>query len=257
MKSILFAVALWLSPSLAMATSVQFQTSEGEITVELYNTITPATVANFLAYIENESYNSSFFHRLAPDFVLQGGGFTVDENAAFTPISLRPPVINEPKLSNVRGTIAMAKLGGDPNSATSQWFFNLNNNAGNLDNQNGGFTVFGEVTQGMEVIDAIAAITTFDRLSAYPQAPLKDWQAGDAIAEHVVTLERIVVLNADPDSADALNPTPTSKNTRTNQSTSGGGSFGLWTVFLLLVGWVLARLATANTTDQKRQKSLH
>ena len=95
-------------------------------------------------------------------FVIQGGGYVWDSvTASMLAIQQNAPVVNEFSVtrSNVRGTIAMAKLGNDPNSATNQWFFNLVDNSANLDNQNGGFTVFGKViNNGMQVVDAIAAL---------------------------------------------------------------------------------------------------
>ena len=119
----------------------------------------PATVANFINYAKDNDYVNSIIHRSVPGFIVQGGGFIV-ENLTVTPVATDEPVVNEfsPERSNTRGMIAMAKLGGDPDSATSQWFFNLNDNSENLDNQNGGFTVFGEVLTDADlaVVDAIA-----------------------------------------------------------------------------------------------------
>ena len=127
----------------------------------------PATVSNFLNYVNDGDYNNSIIHRSVPNFIVQGGGFTVnpDDPAATPPeIPADDPVVNEfsADRSNTRGTIAMAKLGDNPNSATNQWFFNLGNNSENLDNQNGGFTVFGEVLtqEDLAPIDAIANFPT-------------------------------------------------------------------------------------------------
>ncbi len=126
----------------------------------------PLTVENFINYVNSGAYNNSIIHRSVPGFVIQGGGFTV-EQLRVNPIPTDPPVQNEfsPVRSNTRGTIAMAKLGGDPNSATSQWFFNLAdnnspNNPNSLDRQNGGFTVFGQVLDSADLrtIDTIASI---------------------------------------------------------------------------------------------------
>lgn len=126
----------------------------------------PVTVQNFLHYVRAGSYatNNLFFHRLLPGFVLQGGGFGTRETRSATkafvsarPIPTFPTITNEfavgPKVSNTYGTIAMAKLGGNPNSASAQWFFNLANNGANLDAQNGGFTVFGRVVRGTNVLE--------------------------------------------------------------------------------------------------------
>lgn len=158
--AIAFALA---APVTGWATVARMQTVKGVIDVQLYDKAAPLTVANFLKYVKANAFNNSFFHRSVPGFVIQGGGFTWNNNIA--PVTTYAPVKNEYSASrpNVRGTIAMAKLGGNPNSATSQWFFNLNNNGGTppngLDYQNGGFTVFGKVLfSGMGVADAIAAL---------------------------------------------------------------------------------------------------
>jgi cyclophilin family peptidyl-prolyl cis-trans isomerase len=142
------------------------QTDLGGMDMALFDIDTPATVANFMNYVNRGDYDGTFIHRSVPGFVLQMGGyvFTPDEGDFFGSGSVRietdDPVVNEPGISNVRGTIAMAKLAGDPDSATSEFFFNLADNSENLDNQNGGFTVFGEVTgNGMKTIDRIAGET--------------------------------------------------------------------------------------------------
>ncbi|PSF35148.1 hypothetical protein C7H19_17345 [Aphanothece hegewaldii CCALA 016] len=135
----------------------------------------PLTVDNFLNYVEQEAYINTIIHRSVPGFVIQGGGYTVDELSPQL-ITSDSPVQNEysPNRSNLRGTIAMAKVGNNPNSATNQWFFNLNNNSSNLDNQNGGFTVFGQVLSNddLATIDAIAAVPVFNASSTFNQIPL-------------------------------------------------------------------------------------
>jgi cyclophilin family peptidyl-prolyl cis-trans isomerase len=151
-------------------TVVRFDTVRGPIEVELFDERTPITVANFLAYANAGDFANTVFHRSVPGFVIQGGGFRFMENPSRLPeVTSRGQIMNEPGISNRRGTIAMAKLpppeeggppNGGPNSATSQWFFNLADNSANLDNQNGGFTVFGQVLgNGMTVADDIATIT--------------------------------------------------------------------------------------------------
>ena len=137
---------------------------------------TPLTVENFTNYVEDGDYENSIIHRSVEDFVIQGGGFIVegvaealaanDPPSAVSDVPTDDPIPNEfsPERSNVQGTIAMAKLGNDPDSATSQWFFNLGDNSANLDDQNGGFTVFGEVLsdEDFEVVEAIAQVPVFD-----------------------------------------------------------------------------------------------
>jgi cyclophilin family peptidyl-prolyl cis-trans isomerase len=130
--------------------------------IELYRNETPLTVTNFLKYVDRGSYNNSIIHRSAAGFVIQGGGFCLN-GTALLEIADDPPVQNEPGISNLRGTVAMAKLGDNPNSATSQWFINLVDNSAILDAQNGGFTVFGQVLgNGMAVADRIADYQIFN-----------------------------------------------------------------------------------------------
>lgn len=234
----------------AQATTVQIQTVMGDIEVNLFDKQTPKTVANFLAYVNAEAYTDSIIHRSVPDFIVQGGGFEFNE--AWPPIAIpqSPMVINEPAFSNVRGTIAMAKLGNKPNSATNQWFINLKNNSGNLDNQNGGFTVFGQVTgNGMAIIDAIAALPRpyLDQkdTSIFGEIPLRDYTANDRVnnvaidEDHLVIVQGIVVLNASPDTADNLNPvrsgssSSSANNSGGGKSGGGGGSMSLASMLLL------------------------
>ena len=143
----------------------QVETSFGIFNVELLAADAPKTVTNFLGYVDRGAYQNGIFHRSVPGFVIQTGGYTLSGNSLVT-VPAAAPVQNEFKNSNVRGTLAMAKLGGDPNSATSQWFINLADNSANLDNQNGGFTVFARVLgTGMSVADAIASVPYYDASS--------------------------------------------------------------------------------------------
>ena len=176
------------SPLFAANTIVRMEitygTNQGTVDIELYDDQAPITVANFLRYAGRGDYNNSIIHRNVPGFIIQGGGHTYLPNPftgqpVFFKIPADAPIQNEfsPSRSNIRGTITMAKLGGNPNSATSEWFFNLSDtNAANLDYQNGGFTVFGRVLTpapgtGMDVVDAIADPQTqkiFDGANNYP-----------------------------------------------------------------------------------------
>jgi cyclophilin family peptidyl-prolyl cis-trans isomerase len=115
-------------------------------------------VSNFLNYVDRGDYSESIVHRAAPNFVVQGGGFK-PAPPNFTRIPTDPSPTNEPGIQHVRGTVAMAKVGGNPNSATCQWFVNLKDNSAELDDQNGGFASFGRVCgSGLDVIDAMAAL---------------------------------------------------------------------------------------------------
>ena len=140
--------------------AVRFVTTRGTFDIALYASATPLTVTNFLNYVNRGDYSNSLIHRSLPGFIVQGGGF---KPAApnFTTIPTDPSPLNEPGIPNLRGTIAMAKVDGNPNSATGQWFLNLADNTANLDNQNGGFTAFGRVCgNGLDVADTLASLPT-------------------------------------------------------------------------------------------------
>lgn len=129
------------------------QASNGSRVIDfaLFSNRTPLTRTNFLQYVNDGDYNHSFIHRSVPGFVIQGGGFlntTPGAGLAVNNVPTDPPVNNEFGISNTSDTVSMAKTGGNPDSATSQWFVNLGDNSANLDNQNGGFTVFARVTKG-------------------------------------------------------------------------------------------------------------
>ncbi|MBN1760144.1 MAG: peptidyl-prolyl cis-trans isomerase [Chitinispirillaceae bacterium] len=140
---------------------VSIMTSKGEIVVELDSTRAPGTVKNFLEYVNSGFYEGTIFHRVIKGFMIQGGGLTTDMNKKAT----REPIQNEAtnRLSNRRGTIAMART-GEPHSATAQFFINTVNNDG-LDYKNQsvagwGYCVFGKVIKGMDVVDAIEDVQT-------------------------------------------------------------------------------------------------
>ena len=157
------------TPNFSAAIVYVIKTPLGDIPVQLYPNMAPQTVANFRAYADSGDWNGSLVHRSVPGFVIQGGGFR-EVSGAYQVIPTDPPVPNEPCLSNTTGTIAMARIGGQVNSATSQWFVNLANNT-SLDSVDGGFTAFGRVIgKGMSVAQSIAALPIFDTL-AYLQLP--------------------------------------------------------------------------------------
>jgi len=155
------------------APRVSLETSMGTIVVELTPDKTPKTVENFLTYVRDGFYDGTIFHRVIKGFMIQGGGFTADMKQKST----RAPIENEAAtgLSNERGTIAMART-SDPNSATSQFFINTEDNgARGLDYQgarNPGYTVFGRVVEGMDVVDAIAGVQT-TRQGMHADVPAK------------------------------------------------------------------------------------
>lgn len=141
---------------------VKLQTSMGNIVIELNEQAAPVTVKNFLAYVEEGFFDGTIFHRVIPNFMIQGGGFTVKMERKQT----REPIINEAKngLSNERGTIAIARR-SDPDSATCQFFINhVDNDVLNyVENGNPGYTVFGKTIEGMDIVDAIASVKTTTR----------------------------------------------------------------------------------------------
>jgi peptidyl-prolyl cis-trans isomerase A (cyclophilin A) len=150
---------------------IRFHTTHGDFTVELFDKEAPISTENFLKYVDDEHFDGTIFHRIVPGFVIQGGGLTGD----FQPKKTRAPIANEATngLKNERGTLSMART-NDVNSATSQFFVNLSDNAF-LDHSKAqyGYAVFGRVTQGLDVIDKIAAVRTGTR-KQYQDAPLED-----------------------------------------------------------------------------------
>ena len=144
------------------ASAARLQTNVGSIDIILYPDSTPETVASFLKYTDAGDYDGTVFHRSIPGFIVQGGGFVpAAPGNKFFSVPARPSPTNEPGISNLRGTVAMAKVAGLPNSATTNFFFNLADNSDNLDNQNAGFTAFGRVsTPSLTVMDSLAAKPT-------------------------------------------------------------------------------------------------
>jgi len=185
---------------LVPGTLVDVITPKGTIPIALTDAKTPQTVANFLKYINNGSYQGTIFHRLAAGFALQGGGFTTDGTA----IPTLGNVPSEPGTSNTTGTIAMALPQSGPGNATDQWFVNLANNNGsgstpNLDNTSDGgpFTVFGNVVyNGMSVVNQIAALPTIDGSSLNSAfgttLPVLNQSAGTAASNLVTTNYQVV-----------------------------------------------------------------
>ncbi len=187
---------------------VQFDSNLGKIDLELFDANTPynrpITVANFLNLVNGGNYDNSIIHRSALSFVIQGGGFINNQGVgdfALNPVTDVDPVLNEPGISNTLGTISMAKLGGDPNSATNQWFFNLVNNTAdgvnNLDDQNGGFTVFGRVIgSSISTVNAIANLTRWNLDGGvFNNVPLTGFNGeGTILPEHWITFSTVSTI---------------------------------------------------------------
>jgi peptidyl-prolyl cis-trans isomerase A (cyclophilin A) len=148
---------------------IRFETSLGDFTLELFEKEAPLSAANFLKYVDSEFFDGTIFHRVIPGFVIQGGGFSEDMTQKRT----NPPVKNEADngLKNLRGTLSMART-NDINSATSQFFVNLKDNDF-LDHSRGnfGYAVFAKVTDGMDIVDKIAAVKT-DRKRGHDDVPV-------------------------------------------------------------------------------------
>lgn len=243
------AVALLCSMA-SYATIVEVTTNVGKFEINLFDETTPVTVQNFLSYVNAGRYNGTVFHRSVPGFVIQGGGFTFDQQLPLKAVATFSPIVNEPKWSNVRATVAMAKQAGNANSATNQWFINLANNSGGspqLDTQNSGFTVFGQITsQGMEVVDIIAGLQRFS-FPGISDLPLRNYTSNDRddnkplVAANLVTVESIVVVDGRANTASGLNPVA---NTSAGGGSGGGnngdgGSSGSLGWLSLLVGMLL------------------
>ena len=148
---------------------IRFETTLGNFTIELYEDKAPVSAENFLKYVDEAFFDGTVFHRIVPGFVIQGGGFTEDMSQKKN----HPPIKNEADngVKNTRGTLSMART-NDINSATSQFFVNLKDNDF-LDHTRGnfGYAVFGKVTEGMDVIDKIAAVKT-GRRRGFEDVPL-------------------------------------------------------------------------------------
>lgn len=180
---------------------VQFDTVLGKFNVELLPEAAPATVANFLKYVDRSAYAGSFFHRSVPNFVIQGGGFTLVNNTV-TAIPADPAIALEYNLANARGTIAMAR-GSAAASATTQWFINTVDNTTSLgpSTTSAGYAAFGRVLgTGMTVADAIAALTVYNASallgSTFGELPLR----GPSLAqENLATVNSIKRANLLPD----------------------------------------------------------
>ncbi|MES3009092.1 MAG: peptidylprolyl isomerase [Pseudomonadota bacterium] len=200
---VLFRIGQVLALMLALAgtaaqanTIVRISTTYGDFSVELFDTVTPVTVKNFLNYVNRGAFNGSYFHRLEKGFVLQGGAYRFQPFVGPIALPVDAPIVNEFSVSNTRGTLAMAKLGGDPNSATNQWFVNLADNSANLDAQNGGFTAFGRVLgNGMTVLDTInTQAGVFSLGATHTTLPLANYEAFTVVkASNFITMTTQVV----------------------------------------------------------------
>jgi cyclophilin family peptidyl-prolyl cis-trans isomerase len=201
--------------------------------IQLFDSSAPITVTNFLRYVNNQNYNGSMIHRDAPDFVMQGGGYIPVFNpdtsyASMNSVVSYGAITNEysSSRSNVRGTIAMAKLGGDPNSATNQWFVNLADNSSNLNYQNGGFTVFGQVVgEGMTLVDWVNNLPIYNAGSPFDQLPLYNYSGSLAYPNFVLVTSAAVVPTVEWKGGNSSGPTnwAVAANWSTSAAPNGAG----------------------------------
>jgi cyclophilin family peptidyl-prolyl cis-trans isomerase len=189
---------LFAQPSLAV-TYVCVDSTLGTFCMEMLEADAPLTVANFLNYVRDGDFNNTFIHRTVPNFVVQGGGYKLDPLAEPVPEDAQVP--NEFKVPNTRGTVAMAKLGDQPDSATSQWFVNLTDNT-DLNTTNGGFTVFAKIVYGMSVVDTIGNSQRVDLTASlgevFNEVPVTDLDADGVGIEDLMWVKRVYITDVVP-----------------------------------------------------------
>ncbi|MCR9200621.1 MAG: peptidylprolyl isomerase [Planctomycetaceae bacterium] len=191
--------------------TVQLDTVLGNIIIETYDEITPVTAQNFVDLTNAGSYDNMFLHRsdpVDPLAIIQGGGFRWPDGSSVEAVPNNGTVVNEfdrwfdPEIGgleagtplNVRGTVAMAKVANNPDSATSQWFINMSDNASILDPQNGGFTVFGRVLfDGMTVVDAIGDLEIVNAQGVFAELPIQGEVENDVLRENLIFMDTHVV----------------------------------------------------------------
>jgi peptidyl-prolyl cis-trans isomerase A (cyclophilin A) len=183
-KTLTLLMAGLLAAGVAAAQTVKLQTTEGDIRIELNAEKAPKSVANFLQYVKAGHYNGLLFHRVIDGFMIQTGGYDAKLNQR--PIKAPIPLESHNGLSNVRGSVAMART-NDPNSATSQFFINVADNMrldGEPDVKASGYAVFGQVVEGMEVVDKIRAAEVAPR-GMHEHLPVKPVFITKALVEPV------------------------------------------------------------------------
>jgi glycerol-3-phosphate acyltransferase PlsY len=210
---LLLSLLICLLPTLSFGEAkpkVRLKTSEGDIVLELDARKAPLSTANFLSYVEKGFYEGTVFHRVISNFMIQGGGFTIDEGSLVQKAT-EAPIRNESQngLKNRRGTIAMART-NDPHSATSQFFINVVDNP-NLDYPSlGGYAVFGEVVDGMDVVDKIRAVATGTQslTNRFPNGQLMSRPTPNVPQQPVIIEWAELVVPEAPQMSDALPEIP-------------------------------------------------
>lgn len=202
----------------ANATIVIFETSQGDVKVNLFDELTPKTVTNFLDYVKAGHYTDTVIHRAQSDFIVQGGGYEFTGEWPLTSLISNASITNEPFYSNIAGTIAMAKISTDRDSATDQWFFNVGDNSENLDLQNDGFTVFGQIVgDGMDTISKISKLELCQYNSTFNQVPMiiDPGQSCTDMAvpghDDFVILKQIIIYEDDESTLGTFKPTVTTE----------------------------------------------
>jgi peptidyl-prolyl cis-trans isomerase A (cyclophilin A) len=255
------AVLLAAAPALqAQSTVVRIATTQGNLDLRLLDEAVPRTVVNFIAYLRAGSYKDNMFHRSARStpaggvegpFVIQGGGYRWTQSD-LTPVAVTKnnPVANEfaATRSNLRGTVAMAKIGGNPNSATNEWFVNLSDNT-SLDTQNGGFTVFAQVSSdGMGVADRIAALARYNAGGAFNEMPVTMTEIRDfaALRDAAVLITEVIEYPSKATATDADRIRPPRGRTVVVGAGKAGGAMAaaldaLWPADAPLKGLVVTR----------------
>lgn len=197
-KPFFTGAALLALSTVALTASAQtyvcLETNHGDICMDLLPEAAPNTVANFLNYVRDGDYDETMVHRSVENFVIQGGGYSFKAGNFLMPVPADAPIANEASRSNVRGTVAMAKS-SDPNSATSQWFINLGDNAFLDAPEYGSFTVFAEVVHGMDVVDAINALRIGNFTTATGSIAFSEVPVNMAADELEADLEDFVVVS--------------------------------------------------------------
>jgi cyclophilin family peptidyl-prolyl cis-trans isomerase len=213
-KGAIINLSQYFSAAAAPTNLVMVNSSMGNFYIQLFPTNAPITVANFLEYVTNGYYNNIIIHRSVPGFVIQTGGY--QDNDSLAAINTFPAITNEFGISNLQGTVAMALVGSNPDSATSQWFVNLTNNSSILDATNTAgnppFTVFGQIVgNGMAVVDAIAALpiddfTTLGFSDVFSTVPLQGWSEGGGVyLTNLVVITNVLTLPYFAISSDTTN----------------------------------------------------
>ena len=195
------ALALsFLFASISQGQTIRFRTTLGDIDVQMLPESAPKTVANFMNYMNKGAFTNSLFHRAVKNFIIQGGGYTY-KNGELVDIPQDASVPNEYAASNIRGTIAMAKIATDANSATNQWYFNLADNSNILNSSNGGYTVFGRITgnAGLAVMDRIAGARVLALSSQLDSFPVINYTLGNDVTDaNIIFLTSLTTLGPAP-----------------------------------------------------------